>query len=560
MVNYSFTAWTADFSATQVRKFSPGGDDLGKFDVQSPNDIVFDGSAIWVTNKDAHTVTKLALDGSELGVFEAGEFPEKIAFDGTDIWVTNSLADGVTRISTDGEILSSIFLGIGRAPLAIAADENYVWVSNGFNKLTRISTNSEEIRDFEIGRITGSGRGRPGSLALDENSVYVTHRVGEAHGTVSQLDHNGIWLSSVEVGGDNPTGLAVLDGNVYVGVDVGSQVAVISPEAFAANAATLPEGVVETDVSIDGSEVKLSGTLTMPAGSGNYPAALLVSGSGENSDDLVFTFRWMRAIAHHLALKGIASLRVDDRGIGYSSGDKLEATIANRTSDVSDALEFLKSQEGVVASKVGLVGHSEGGTVSAAVAAESDVAFVVSLGGTVAPHRDLLPLQAQRFLEADGSAESYVNGVLEDVAYAHNAILTGEGLEQLENEIALGSVVIVAPDYIQGDPKELTTPWFQDFLKYDPASSWSAITEPILALFGDKDWAVPAEQNEPLLREILSSSGNENHHIQVLTGTNHFFQPSETGAIGEIATNPREFIPGFLELISDWISDQTDSE
>jgi hypothetical protein len=159
-----------------------------------------------------------------------------------------------------------------------------------------------------------------------------------------------------------------------------------------------------------------------------------------------------------------------------------------------------------------------------------------------------------RFLEAEGSAESYVNGVLEDVAYAHNAILTGENLDELAQLIELGSVVIIAPNYIQADPRELISPWFKDFLKYDPGPKWAAVEEPILALFGDKDWFVPSEQNEPALKQILTDSGNTNHHIQILSATNHFFQPAETGAIGEIATNPREFIPGFLDLIPDWIN------
>ncbi|MDA1280672.1 MAG: alpha/beta hydrolase [Chloroflexi bacterium] len=545
------TVWTADFSATEVRKFSIEGKDLGRFKVKSPQGIVFDGLSIWVTNKDNGTVTNLDLDGSEIGVYEAGQFPEEIAFDGTNIWVTNPLDESVTQLSTAGEILRTVDLGIGRQPFDIAADENYVWVSNGFYFLTRIPVLEGSIREFVVGRM-----GNSGGLALSDDSIYVTHRQGEEFGSVSRLSYEGDWLSTVIVGGDNPYGIAVIDDIVYVGLDFGNQIAAIHPEAMAAGAPTVPEGVVETELMIDGTEVALAGVLAMPAGPGPHPAVLMIDGSGANNRDGVFTWRQAREVAHHLALEGIASLRLDDRGIGRSTGKVLDTTIASRIVDATDALEVLKQQDGIDPSKVGISGFSEGGVVVAAVAAETEVAFVVSIAGPVAPHRDLLLLQAQRFLEADGPATSYIERVLSDVANAHNTILTGEGLEELERQIELGSSIVVAPDYIMGDPKELVTTWFQDFLKHDPGPDWAAVDEPILAIFGEKDWAVPAEQNEPLLREILAGVGHTNHHIQVFPVTNHFFQPAISGAIGELGINPREFIPGFLELISDWISEQ----
>ena len=135
-----------------------------------------------------------------------------------------------------------------------------------------------------------------------------------------------------------------------------------------------------------------------------------------------------------------------------------------------------------------------------------------------------------------------------------------ENLDELEQLIELGSVIIVAPDYIMGDEKELVSIWFQDSLKFDPGPSWAAVEEPILAIFGETDWFAPTEQNEPLLREILTNSGHKNYQIQIFPGTNHFFQPAETGSIGEIGTNPREFVPGFLELMSDWIHVQVGGE
>ena len=543
--------WTADLTGAEVRKISPDGEDLGRFKMKSPEGIIFDGTSIWVTNKDSGTVTNLALDGSEIGVYEAGPFPEKIAFDGTDIWVTNATEESVSRISQSGELLETIYLGVGRSTADIVADEKYVWVANGFDFLTRIPVGDGPIREFVVGRIVG-----PGPLALDDDSVYMGHRQGEEFGSVTRLSHDGDWLSTVIVGGDDPTSIEVIDGVVYVGLDVGTQVAVVHPEAMAAGAPTVPDGVVEIEVTIEGREATVTGILAKPTGPGPHPAVLLVNGAGSTNRDGIFTWRMLREASGYLAQQGIASLRLDDRGIGMSTGKVLDTTIASRIVDSIDAFEFLKAQDGIDPAKVGLSGHSEGGAVVAAVAAEIEVAFVVSIAGPVAPIKDVRTLATRRLLEADGSSEAYVSSVLEDTAFAYDAILTGENLDELELLIELGSVIIVAPDYIMGDEKELVTIWFQDSLKYDPGPSWAAVEEPILALFGEKDWIVPTEQNEPLLREILASSGNTNSHIQILPGTNHFFQPAETGAMDEISTNPRHFVPGFLDLISSWINDQ----
>ena len=194
--------------------------------------------------------------------------------------------------------------------------------------------------------------------------------------------------------------------------------------------------------------------------------------------------------------------------------------------------------------------------MAAAVAAQNDLSFVVSIAGPAAPHSELLPLQTERFLQADGLAESYVSKAVSDLDGALATILSGEGLDELERQIRLGSAVIIAPDYILSDPKLLLTSWYESFLRFDPGTHWTEVDEPVLAIYGDKDWVVPAEQNEVALRQLFTDSGKENATIEVLTGVNHFFQPAGTGSVGEFSTNPRAFVPGFLDLISTWIEEQ----
>jgi uncharacterized protein len=130
-------------------------------------------------------------------------------------------------------------------------------------------------------------------------------------------------------------------------------------------------------------KVKLAGTLTLPKGKGPFPAALLITGSGpQNRDEQVFGHRPFLVLADHLTRRGLAVLRVDDRGVGGSTGDTMQSTTADFAEDVLVGVEYLKGRKEIDPKRIGLIGHSEGGMVGPLAASRSkDVAFVVMLGG-----------------------------------------------------------------------------------------------------------------------------------------------------------------------------------
>ena len=104
---------------------------------------------------------------------------------------------------------------------------------------------------------------------------------------------------------------------------------------------------------------KLAGTLTEPRGDGPFPAVLLITGSGaQNRDEEVFGHKPFLVIADHLTSKGIAVLRVDDRGIGGSTGEMSMATSEDFASDVLAGVHFLTEQSEIDPSRIGLIGHS----------------------------------------------------------------------------------------------------------------------------------------------------------------------------------------------------------
>ena len=128
-------------------------------------------------------------------------------------------------------------------------------------------------------------------------------------------------------------------------------------------------------------DIVLAGELTLPEGDGPHAAVVLISGSGDQDRDSdIGGFRLFAVLADHLAGAGVASLRFDDRGVGGSTGDGLQATLQDRAGDVEAAIDALRSRDEIDVGSVGLVGHSEGGIVAPVVADRTDgVAFVALL-------------------------------------------------------------------------------------------------------------------------------------------------------------------------------------
>jgi len=156
--------------------------------------------------------------------------------------------------------------------------------------------------------------------------------------------------------------------------------------------------------------IDLSGTLTIPAGPGPFPAAVLVSGSGpQDRDSTIAGHRPFLVWADTLTRRGIAVLRCDDRGVGKSEGDFHRATTVDFASDAQAAWEFLKSQSRIDGRKIGFIGHSEGGIIAPMVAARNpEVAFLVLLAGTGIPGDRLLMEQLEDAARSGGAGPEAV--------------------------------------------------------------------------------------------------------------------------------------------------------
>ena len=90
---------------------------------------------------------------------------------------------------------------------------------------------------------------------------------------------------------------------------------------------------------------------------------------------------------------------------------------------------------------------------------------------------------------------------------------------------------------------------------YDPAPALTQLDVPVLAVFGDLDLQVSAEDNAPAAEAALA--GNPDATVVVLEGVNHLFQSATTGAVSEYQTLDEPFEPETTNPIVDWIETQT---
>lgn len=310
----------------------------------------------------------------------------------------------------------------------------------------------------------------------------------------------------------------------------------------------------------------LAGTLTLPAGDGPHPAALLITGSGgQDRDETIFDHKPFWVIADYLSRRGIAVLRVDDRGIGGSDGARADLTSADFAGDVKAGVAFLREQSEIDMARVGLIGHSEGGLIAPMVAAEDpEIAFIVMLAGTGVDGRQVLELQNELLLRAAGASDDYVEAQLERQRPLWDAMAAGADEETLDPlltallEHQLQGVTGEARDqtwevaWAQAKA-QATSAWFQYFLSTDPAQFLEQTQAPVLALNGTLDLQVDAEQNLPAIEAALARAGNDDVTVVRLDRLNHLFQTATTGSVAEYGAIEETFAPEALELMGDWI-------
>jgi uncharacterized protein len=314
--------------------------------------------------------------------------------------------------------------------------------------------------------------------------------------------------------------------------------------------------------------VTLAGTLTVPQGKGQFPAVVLVTGSGpQNRDEALMGHRPFAVIADFLSRNGIAVLRYDDRGVGASKGSFATATTLDLADDAEAAFTYLASRPEVDAKRVGIAGHSEGGEIAPIVAARNpSVAFIILLAGPGLRGDALLLAQAEALARASGADDA-------TIAWSHTlnvqlyGIAAGPGdaasvLDAATKAYAAG--IDAAPGLTEqqkADAKKgasqavasLASPWFRTFLALDPAAYLAKVRVPVLAMNGTKDLQVPADPDLAAISAALKAGGNSRVTLLKLDGLNHLFQHADTGLPAEYGQITETFAPEALAAMREFV-------
>ena len=311
-------------------------------------------------------------------------------------------------------------------------------------------------------------------------------------------------------------------------------------------------------------KARLAGTLTVPQSSGPFPAAVFISGSGATDrDSSVAGHKPFLVLADSLTRRGFAVLRYDKRGTGQSTGDSEQAGLDDLIRDAQSAVGYMKTRKEVDAKKLGVLGHSEGGIIAASLATRSnDVNWLVLLATPATSGERTLLRQSELIARTGGLPEEQIARSQQFDRMAYAAVRqekTTAGLESKLHELIekSGLGATTPPAALEAQIRLMTTPWFRQFLDLDPEPLLEQLKIPVLALIGDRDLQVDAEDSVPLLRSAYDKSGNKDFTVVEVEGVNHLFQKAQSGSPALYGAIEETMAPEVMNAIGRWLEQHT---
>lgn len=298
------------------------------------------------------------------------------------------------------------------------------------------------------------------------------------------------------------------------------------------------------EVSFKNGDAVLCGTLTLPENyTKNTPALVMVTGSGlQNRDEEAFGHKPFAVIADALARQGIATLRYDDRGFGESTGDVINSTIDDFKNDAAAGIGLLRKRF----KHVGVLGHSEGGTIAMMLAADKAVDFAISLAGMTVSGKELLLRQNRDALDGIGLSSDVVDIYCKHLSDGMDAVIAGKDPDPVND------TQLQAPlnQNLSKALQQFATPYMRSFIRLSAKDNLAKTSVPLLALNGTKDTQIDYVNNLAAVKALASSKP---FTVKSYEGLNHFFQHAETGSVDEYGKIEETISPEVLSDIIAWI-------
>ncbi|HEY4303818.1 MAG TPA: alpha/beta fold hydrolase [Gemmatimonadaceae bacterium] len=276
--------------------------------------------------------------------------------------------------------------------------------------------------------------------------------------------------------------------------------------------------------------LRLSGTLTLPSPRrGRVAAVVTITGSGPEDRDeqspQLPAYRPFRQITDTLGRRGIAVLRLDDRGMGESDAGPTTVTSDDMANDIRAAIAYLRARPEIDTTRIAILGHSEGGMVAPMIAdTDKQIRALVLMAAPASPGRDIV--RSQQHYIVDTVAK--LTGAQRDDALAQYDRMT--------------------------DSLSAALPWMKWFLDHDPSLVARHVRTPVLILQGEADHQVPSSEAEKLAA-AFRAGGNPRVTVHLFPETNHLFVRDTIGGFSYEKLPSLAVRKDVLGAIADWLHD-----
>ena len=338
-----------------------------------------------------------------------------------------------------------------------------------------------------------------------------------------------------------------------------------------------PFNYASEDIVYKGVQTQLNygATLTYPKDNAKHSLVILITGSGrQDRDETIFDHKPFAVIADYLTKKGFAVLRVDDRGAGKSTGDFSKSTTADFALDVEEHIRYAKTLAMIDTTKIGLLGHSEGGLIAPMVAARNkSVAFIILMAGPGIEIAELMAVQNEMVLKSAGISQQAIDAYIPlykqlmktiiVMDKKEDAILTSKSIVKEwfnktdKNLVKLTTNISTEADidkFATSMAETLSTNWWKFFAAYNPQLNLQKVKCPVLALNGSADIQVPAAVSIKGIEAALKKGGNKHFVTKQFEGLNHLFQKCNKCTVQEYGELETTIEGEVLETIGNWLT------
>jgi dipeptidyl aminopeptidase/acylaminoacyl peptidase len=267
-------------------------------------------------------------------------------------------------------------------------------------------------------------------------------------------------------------------------------------------AAAPPPPYREENVTFIGAHgTKLSGVLILPLARGPHPGFVGVHGSGAETRAGA-----NRYYSELIVQEGAAVLLFDKRGTGKSEGDWRSASLEDLAGDVDAALSVLTLRKDIDRRRLGLLGASQAGWVSALVAAKRPCLSYLMMRSAV-----LTPVwyeaQDDHLVRLRGEPEEVISRARRILDLDQQVTRTGIGHQELQTELATvaGEAWFSKMKFELVPPDAPSRKNFRSWIDFNPMPSLKKSRASALWIYGGQDSTIPAARSADIARSLSDS-------------------------------------------------------